>query len=294
MTLNNNSEKLPHLKTIGIVLKPNSSDLKEFFLQAKGYFESIDCQVIIDKNSANTIGVDGVEFDDMCNQSDLIVSIGGDGTLISVIRRSFGFAKPILGVNLGNLGFLTDIMPNKLENFIQNLHNDNYKIDDIAIFEATIIHEDGSTDNIISANDIVINRKDFTHMINLKASIDGYEFNNYYGDGLIVSTPTGSTAYNLSCGGPLVFPQTNALIITPICPHSLTQRPMVLPEGFEVEFNTKDEKGAIVIADGQDIYDLGKNDILKIKIAQKRAKLLHHKDRNYFEIVNKKLNWGDK
>jgi NAD+ kinase len=294
LTLNTNNEKLPPLKTVGIVLKPNSTDLKEFFLEAKGYFEDIGAEVLIDSNSAKTIGLMGTKFDTMCQKSDLIVSIGGDGTLISVIRRSYNFDKPILGVNLGNLGFLTDIMPNKLEEFIQNLKNTNYRIDDRVIFEAIITHQDGSIDNLISANDIVINRKNFTHMINLKASVNGYEFNNYYGDGLIISTPTGSTAYNLSSGGPLVFPQTNALIITPICPHSLTQRPMVLPEGFEIEFITQDDEGATIIADGQDMYELGKDDIIKIKIAQKRAKLLHSKDRNYFEIVNKKLNWGDK
>lgn len=293
MTLNRNTQKLPKLKTVGIILKPNSSDLKEFFLQAKSYFEKIDAKVLLDSNSAKTIGLVGTKFDKLCKDSDLLVSIGGDGTLISVIRRSYYYHKPILGVNLGNLGFLTDIMPDYLEDFISNLDNDNYRIDDRVIFEATITHKN-KIDTLVSANDIVINRKNFTNMINLKASVNGYEFNSYYGDGVIISTPTGSTAYNLSSGGPLVFPQTNAMIITPICPHSLTQRPMVLPEGFEIEFYTQDEEGATIIVDGQDMYELNKDDKLTIKIAQKRAKLLHQKDRNYFKIVKKKLNWGDK
>ena len=123
--------------------------------------------------------------------------------------------------------------------------------------------------------------------------VDGKPFNSYYGDGVIISTPTGSTAYNLSVGGPVVYPLTEAFIVTPIAPHSLTQRPLVLPADFKIEFTITDDQGAMVIVDGQDIYEVNQNDTIQIEIASKKAKLIHRVQRNYFEVLNEKLQWGN-
>jgi NAD+ kinase len=129
-------------------------------------------------------------------------------------------------------------------------------------------------------------------MVNIEAFVDGKKFNSYYGDGLVVSTPTGSTAYNLSSGGPVVYPLTDAFIVTPISAHSLTQRPLVLPADFEIELKTPDENGAMVLIDGQDIYELKKDESVKIKIANQKSKLIRAKERDYFSVLNQKLNWG--
>jgi NAD+ kinase len=131
-------------------------------------------------------------------------------------------------------------------------------------------------------------------MVNIDAHIDGKKFNSYYGDGLVISTPIGSTAYNLSAGGPVVFPLTEAFIVTPISPHSLTQRPLVLPTNFELELSTPDKEGAMVIIDGQDIYEINQNETLKIQISSSKAKLIRTKNRDYFKVLNQKLNWGMK
>jgi len=128
-------------------------------------------------------------------------------------------------------------------------------------------------------------------MANIEAYIDNELVNSYYGDGLIVSTPTGSTAYNISAGGPVVYPLTEALILTPVCPHSLTQRPLVLPVNFEVKFKSANSD-TLIIVDGQDTYKMGDFDFVSIRIAQNGAKLIHRVDRNYFKVLKDKLHWG--
>lgn len=130
-------------------------------------------------------------------------------------------------------------------------------------------------------------------MIKINAYINGKIFNTYYGDGIIISSPSGSTAYNLSLGGPIVYPLTEAFIITPIASHSLTQRPLVMPVEFEIEFEIVDSQGAVIIVDGQDIYEIDEKQKLKIKISEKKAKMIHNLDRNFFEVLNEKLRWGN-
>ena len=289
MKLNQNREKLKKIQTAGIILKPDSPDIKATYLQIKDYFERENIQVILEKNSAKMIGLEGLEFDKVCLKSDFLVSVGGDGTLISVSRRSYKYEKPVLGIHLGTLGFLTDIMLHELPSFIDKLKKGEYRIDD-----RMMINGDTNNSSFVAFNDIVITRKSVSNMLKVDAKIDGKAFNSYYGDGIIISTPTGSTAYNLSVGGPLVYPLTNAFIVTPIAPHSLTQRPLVLPTDFTIEFTVTDVLGAMVIVDGQDSYEIEQNESIKIEIASKKAKLIHRIERNYFEVLNKKLQWGNK
>ncbi len=288
MLLTQKQEKLSSIKTAGIVLKPNSPEIKNIYLDIKSYFLNEDIQVLLEKNSADMINEDGLDFKEVCEKSDFLVSVGGDGTLISVTRRSYGYEKPILGIHLGTLGFLTDIMLNELPSFLEKLKNDEYRVDTRMMIKGVT-----KSDCYVAFNDIVITRKSVSNMLKVEAKIDGELFNSYYGDGIIISTPTGSTAYNLSVGGPLVYPLTNAFIVTPIAPHSLTQRPLVLPANFVIEFKITDILGAVIIVDGQDSYELEQNDSIKIEIASKNAKLIHRIERNYFEVLNDKLQWGN-
>ena len=209
--------------------------------------------------------------------------------MISISRKSFIYDKPILGINAGKLGFLTDIRCDEMEVFIDKIFSGEYRIDTRMVLEVTF-NKEGNKKSIIAFNDIVFTRSAISGMVTIEAYIDGKLINNYYGDGLIVSTPTGSTAYNLSSGGPVVFPLTEALILTPICPHSLTQRPLVLPVDFEVELRSNDR--TLIVVDGQDIYEMGDYDFVEIKVAQKGAKLIHRLERNYFDVLKEKLNWG--
>ncbi|WP_419769115.1 MAG: NAD(+)/NADH kinase [Candidatus Marinarcus sp.] len=282
-------EKLDVVKTAGIILKPNSPEIKKTYTQIKECFLEANIDVLLEVNSAQMIGEEqGYDFKALCTQADFLVSVGGDGTLISVVRRSFQFDVPVLGIHLGTLGFLTDIMPEELPNFLAKLKKGIYRID-----HRMMIKGSANINNFVAFNDIVITRKSISSMLRVDAKINGKLFNSYYGDGLIISTPTGSTAYNLSAGGPVVFPLTDAFIVTPVAPHSLTQRPLVLPADFEIEFHVTDSLGAVVIVDGQDIYEIDENESVKIEIASKKAKLIHRQERNYFEVLNKKLQWGN-
>ena len=281
--------KLDKIETAGIILKPSSPDLREFYLEAKAIFERHKIKTIVEKNSASFIGVDGYNFETVCKNSDFLVSIGGDGTLISVARRSVEYHKPVLGVNLGTLGFLTNIKPEELEGFIKKMLIGDYRIDSRMMIETNVAKK-----TVVAFNDIVITKKAVPHMITVEAKIDGKLFNRYYGDGIIISTPTGSSAYNLSCGGPIVYPLTEAFIVTPISPHSLTQRPLVLPADYEIEISTPDAQGANVIIDGQDIYELAENKSLFVRIASNEARLINTSERNYFEVLREKMGWGNK
>ncbi|RXJ95316.1 NAD(+) kinase [Arcobacter sp. AHV-9/2010] len=287
MRLEKSCEHLKKIENIGVVLKPNSPELKDAFLKVQKLFLDKNIELILEKNSAQMISQNGLDFDLMCQKSDFLISIGGDGTLLGVVRKSFKYNLPVLGINLGTLGFLTDLKLEDLPTFIEDLLINDYKIEPRMMIEAQI-----GDRKFIAFNDIVISRKNLSSMLEIKAKIDKKEFNTYYGDGLIVSTPSGSTAYNLSVGGPIVYPLTNAFIITPVAAHSLTQRPIVVPADFEIEFKTPSDE-ATVIVDGQDLYDLKQNEIVNIKISKKSAKMLYRTKRDFFKVLSEKLRWGN-
>ena len=288
MRIEKNLELLKDVKSAGIILKPSSPELKETYLKIRELFEESNIDILLEDNSANMISLKGYSLEDLCHKVDFLISVGGDGTLLSVVRKSFKYDKPVLGINLGTLGFLTDINMDELSNFIKDFKRDIYKIDNRMMVEGSV-----NLNKFVAFNDIVISRKSISSMIKIAAKIDGKPFNTYFGDGVIISTPTGSTAYNLSVGGPIVYPLTEAFIVTPVAPHSLTQRPLVMPADFEIEFTISDNQGAVVIVDGQDIYEVEQNQSIKIKIANKKAKMIHRTQRNYFEVLNEKLRWGN-
>ena len=284
--------KLKQIKSVGIVLRPSTPEIKDIFLKVKESFEARGIEVFIDSLSAGMIKVLGMEFNTMLSKVDFVASIGGDGTLISTIRRGFSHNKPVIGINVGKLGFLTDISPDQVDEFIDALFSEDYVIDSRLVMEGELSKGDSVT-HFFGFNDFVFTRRTISNTIKLQAAIDGKVFNTYKGDGLIISTPTGSTAYNMSSDGPILFPFTQAFIVNPICPHSLTQRPLVLPAHFEIEIDTIDDEGGMIIIDGQEIYEFDKGDKIKMKIASTHAKLLHRSSRDYFDVLKDKLNWGD-
>ena len=287
MQLINNHEILKCAKTVGFIFKPNSNELINTYIKIVEIFNKLDFEVLICSSEFKFKKASFATFDDMSTKSDFLVSIGGDGTLISAIRRSFQYDKPVLGLHLGTLGFLTDVVLEELESFLECIKQDLYRIDHRMMLELVI---DNKTQ--VAFNDIVVTRNTIEYMAHIDAIIDGKLFNSYYGDGLIISSPTGSTAYNLSCGGPVVYPLTDAIILTPISPHSLTQRPIVLPADFELKFLSGNDKNLKIIADGQDIYEISPSQNVLVRISPKKAKLIHRTEVNYFDVLNKKLHWG--
>ena len=261
------------------------------FYHVKATFDAHGIEVMIDNISGAMIGVLGQEFDILCRSCDILVTVGGDGTLISAVRRSYEHEIPVLGIHAGKLGFLADIAMEDLDSFVDSLKRGDYRIDKRAMLEAVIVTKEGEK-RVIAFNDIVLTRPAISKMIHLDAYVDGKSFNTYFGDGVIISTPTGSTAYNLSAGGPVLFPLTQVFAMTPICPHSLTQRPVVLPGHFAMEIKTPN-KSALAVIDGQDMYEFGEGDIIEIHLAKESAHLVHRTDFNYFDVLKEKLSWGD-
>jgi len=297
MHILDNSEKLSNIKHVGLVVRPNSPDLKKYYLKLKKALDELDIELLVSKRSSSYLECDGVDEKEMFKKSDFIVSIGGDGTLISLARRCYSYKKPILGVNAGRLGFLTDVPLDEMKKFIKKVLKGEYRVDKRIFLEVELIGKESK--KLVAFNDIVLIRPSIEGMVDIDAygsskvaSMENKHINSYYGDGLIISTPTGSTAYNLSAGGPIVFPFTEALILTPICPHSLTQKPIVLPADFEVSFKTNSE--AMIVIDGQDTFNFKDFDSVKVTISKDFINMIHRVERNYFDVIKQKLDWGSK
>ena len=287
-------KQLPQVKRAGFVLKPDTPDIRPLFERIQTQFEEKGIEVMLGERSARMIGMEGMPFEAMCDAADFLVSLGGDGTLLSLVRRSYGFHKPVVGINAGNLGFLADITIEEVDSFLSRLLVGEYRMDDRMMIEGYIQKKSGTKISFIAFNDVVITSPEPSKMVKVNASIDGERFNSYTGDGLIISTPTGSTAYNLSAGGPILYPLTQAFIITPVLAHSLAnQRPLVVPADFSIELDTEKYR-AIASIDGQEVYELDEDDVLYIAGAKIGATLIHRKAHNYFSVLREKLHWGER
>jgi NAD+ kinase len=287
-------QKLAQIKTAGFILKPNDPEIRTLYERIKTQFEVKNINVILAERSATMIGIAGIPFDEMCEKADFLVSLGGDGTLLSLVRRSYAYKKPVVGINAGTLGFLADVTIDDVDMFLEQLLSDDYRIDDRMMIAGYLKKKNGKKEEFFAFNDVVITSPKPSKMVQVNASIDGERFNSYRGDGLIISTPTGSTAYNLAAGGPVVYPLTKAFIITPVLAHSLSnQRPLVVPADFSIELDAQKYE-AIATVDGQEVYEMEEGDVLYIEGAKRGAKLLHRKERNYFSVLREKLHWGDK
>ncbi|MCK9545779.1 MAG: NAD(+) kinase [Sulfurospirillaceae bacterium] len=284
------NEKFKKIDNIGLIIRPYSN-LLTVVKRLEKVINDRGLSLYIEKEGAKFLGLkDGVPFNELIKKSDILVSLGGDGTLLSACRRVYGLNIPILGIHAGELGFLTDIKENEIKECIDSLVANDFKIDERIMLQVTL-HKDGREKSTVAFNDVVFSRAAVSQMAKIEAFVNGKSFNTYHGDGVIVSTPTGSTAYNLSAGGPILYPMAKALILTPICPHSLTQRPLVLTSEFEIKLKSQDE--TILVVDGQDKYEMSNFDFVEIKVAKEYAKLIHASKRDYFDILKEKLRWGN-
>ncbi len=277
-------------KCAGLVLRPQS-ELKNSFKNLKKVLKKYDIKLLVENDSAKLLGVKGHSFKYLCKKCDFFISLGGDGTLLFTCRSSYPYELPILGINAGNLGFLTLVKEDEVEWIFKELVDKKCEIQTRIMLKIDFYKNQNKIKSDIAFNDVVFTRSASSAMIKVDAFIDDKLFNSYYGDGVIMATPTGSTAYNLSAGGAIIYPQAKAFILTSICPHSLSQRPLVLPVDFDIEFKSKD---AVAVIDGQNNYDMNEFDSVKISMAKKRAKLISHGDRDYFDVLREKLNWGNR
>jgi len=282
------------LKKAGFVLRPNATEIATIYYEIKEQFERRGIEVMLLESSAKELGLKGVTLEQMSQNADFFVSLGGDGTLLSLVRSTYGLHKPVVGINAGNLGFLADVKLDEVEQFLDRLESGEYRIDDRLMIAGYLQKASGEQLPFIAFNDVVITSPKPSKMVQINASIDGERFNVYRGDGVIISTPTGSTAYNLAAGGPVVYPLTKAFIVTPVMAHSLAnQRPLVVPADFKIALDAQKYE-AIATIDGQEVLELNEGDVLYIEGAKEGALLLHKAERNYFSVLREKLHWGDK
>ena len=230
---------------------------------------------------------------DLVPAVDLVVAVGGDGTLLHAARHVAGRDVPLLGVNRGRLGFLTDISPEHMLQAIDAILAGDYLSERRSMLAAKLAGRPDA-EALFAVNDVVIQKGETGRMLDFTTVVDGVYVNTHRGDGLIVATPTGSTAYALSCGGPIIQPNVNALVMVPICPHTLSDRPLVLPSTSTVRVSLeRDTHGpAHVVCDGEALAKLGAGETVTISLATQTVTLLHPRDYNYYELLRSKLNWG--
>ena len=227
---------------------------------------------------------------------DLVIVLGGDGTLLAMAARiaAAGRDIPILGVNFGSLGFLTEIRIDELYNSLEQLLDGTAEFDERAVLAADAYRDGESFDSRTVLNDVVFTKGALSRMIELSVSVSGGFVTRVKADGLIVASATGSTAYNLSAGGPIVHPAVDALVLTPIAPHTLTHRPIVIPGGSVVEVAPQIDEETFVTFDGQYGYPLKPGDIVRVRKSQRTLRLVKAPARSYFELLREKLKWGER
>ena len=237
-----------------------------------------------------------VFFEGQANPADvdLVVAIGGDGTMLYAAAQLAGNGVPLLGINRGRLGFLADVTPDEMLTSIDHVLAGNYTRDSRLQLEAKLVRADGTTATTTALNDVVLQRRDTGRMVDFETSISGAYVNTHSGDGLVVSTPTGSTAYALSCGGPIIEPQLDAIVVVPVCPHTLTDRPIVIAadQPIDVRLIEREDTHAEISVDGHSMGEIRPGDVLTIGAAAGRITFIHPPGYDYYEILRSKLYWG--
>jgi len=283
-----------NIKKIGIIANIEKEKSAECILRLKEWMLNKKLEVFLERETAGKLGESaGFEGRYLAGLADIIVVLGGDGTLLRAARSVREFDVPILGINLGTFGFLTEVNLNEMFSALEIILNGDYRTEKRMMLDVAVHRNRERVGERTVLNDIVINRGNLSRIIDLKTFVNDRHLTTFKSDGLILSTPTGSTAYCLSAGGPIVFPDLNSIIVTPICPHTLTNRPVILPENaiVKVVLWTK-EKGATLTMDGQDSFTLRSGDTVTINKSRFFTNLIVSPHRDYLEILRTKLGWG--
>ncbi|TAL25032.1 MAG: NAD(+) kinase [Nitrospirae bacterium] len=283
------------MKKIGIICKAGRSEpleiLKEFipWLSRKGV------EMFLDAETASMLNITGYSRSEIPKSAEIIVVLGGDGTMLNVARLVCERAIPILGVNLGGLGFITEVQREQLYEAMEKVLSGECPSEERMMLMAHIHRHGEKIAEYTALNDVVINKGALARIIDLETSINRTYVTTFKADGLIVSTPTGSTAYSLSAGGPVLYPTLDSIILTPICPHTLTNRPTVLPDDALIEIALKSPSEDVFLTlDGQVGFSLRREDVVEVKRSPFKTRLLIPFERNYFQILRTKLKWGER
>lgn len=285
------------VKRVGIISKPKKAEIREIIPPLIQYLRERQIEVFIDKETGAILESPERCFtrNEMPGHVDLLVVLGGDGTLLATARALNRKPVPILAVNLGGLGFLTVITLEELYPTLEQVLSGNYSSERRVQIEGELVRTDEVISNFLALNDVVLNKGAIARILDFDVLVDGKFISTYKSDGLIVSTPTGSTAYSLAAGGPVVAPSVEAFIVTPICAHTLTNRPIVLPDSVTIEVAVKSQReAAYLTVDGQVGIACRSDDTVRLKKASSTVELVQPPVKNYFEILRQKLKWGER
>ena len=284
------------MQNIGIITKHKNQRSLETGVKLSGWLEERKLCVLCEEELATPLKLSGVTKTEISERADLIVVLGGDGTLLSIARHIKRSDLPLLGVNLGGLGFLTAITLDELLIVMEEVLAGNFSLSPRMVLKVSLYRRGKPTSNHNVLNDVVINKGAMARIIDLKTVIDGKLVNTFKADGLIFSTPTGSTGYSLSAGGPIVYPTLNSITIAPICPHTLSNRPLIVPSKVTIEttLTSTDSDDVFLTLDGQVGFSLQPLDKVTITRADHDIKLVASPSKTYFEVLRNKLKWGER
>jgi NAD+ kinase len=284
------------LQAVGICVKRDEPQVAERVATLEEWLHDRGVEVVLDREAARWLGRQGVALEDVAKRVDLLIVLGGDGTLLAAARAIGEREVPVLGVNLGTLGFLAETSSDELFEALEEAFAGRLVVAPRMRLQVEVERAGHVVERYLALNDAVIGKSALSRMIDLETRADGAFVTTYHSDGLIVATPTGSSAYSLSAGGPILLPEGESILLTPICPHTLTQRPLVLPDHYRIEILVLDTRGGDVhlTVDGQVGVELEQGDRVIAARSSHPARLLVSPHRSRFAVMREKLRWGER
>ncbi len=285
------------MNAIGLFANLDKPEVKQAILPLLDWLNQHQIKVFCRKTLSDALQSEkyklhAVTEDRLCRETEMILCLGGDGTMLAAARLFGRYGTPLLGVNMGRLGFLTSFSKDVLYDKLAAVLHGEYSVQKRMALHTTM-HQEIPARHFYALNDVVLNRRGASRILQIEVNIDGVFFNRYYSDGIIMSTPTGSTAYSMSAQGPIVPPSMEAIILNPICPHSLSARPTILPATSQIELSIQPlDMNAILSMDGQVNIDVSKGSSVRVNRADYDIRLIVLKNYNYFNLLREKLNLG--
>ena len=281
---------------VALVGKYQADGIQERLKDLAGLLGQQNCEVYVESATASHLGLTAYpikkveEFTDII---DLAVVLGGDGTMLGIGRQLAGSNVPLVGINMGRLGYMTDIPIQNVQTVLPQIIAGEYEADTRTLLDAVVIRNGKKINQALALNDVVVNRSGISGMVELAVRVNGSFMYDQRSDGLIVSTPTGSTAYALSAGGPILHPRVAGILLAPIAPHSLSNRPIVLPQGIVVSIEVVDGREVIVNFDMQSQTNLQTGDMIEVRQSEKTITLLHPRGHSDYKTLREKLHWNE-
>jgi len=286
------------MRTIGLAAKTTAPPALAYAQQIANDLRGRGLEVLFDEDTARHLDGESAKAapkSELGRHCDLLITFGGDGTLLSIARHAPEHV-PIMGVNMGTLGFLTEIRVEEFPAMLDRVLDGGYFVEPRVTFSVSVSGPDRDASKTYRVlNDVAINKSAVARIIEMRVSVAGLFVSTFRGDGMIIATPTGSTAYNLSAGGPIIYPTMGAVVLTPICPHTLTNRPLVLPDELDIEVSvaTPDARDIWLTLDGQEGFEISDRDRVCVRKSEERVLLVQSPDKNYFDVLRNKLKWGE-